>query len=269
MTTTESASLAAESRPPEAPVLQLKGVSKLYNGVVALHPTDLTVNSGDVIVFIGASGSGKSTLLRCVNMLAVPDTGTVTVAGNTLNPKAAAPRASRQQAAELSRQRTRMGMVFQTFNLFEHLSALDNVALAPRKVLKHDKELARARAKDLLTAVGLEDHMHKRPGQMSGGQQQRVAIARALALEPVLMLFDEPTSALDPRLTQEVLRTIRDLQTNGMTMLLATHEMRFAEEIATTIVYMDGGRMVESGPPSQMFSDPQHESTKEFMACIL
>jgi ABC-type polar amino acid transport system ATPase subunit len=193
----------------------------------------------------------------------------VTVAGELLDPGAAAQRASRRRARQLSRQRTRIGMVFQSFNLFDHLSALDNVALAPRKVLGHDKETARASAQRLLTSVGLGDHVHKRPAQMSGGQQQRVAIARALALEPILMLFDEPTSALDPRLTQEVLRTIRELAQRGMTMLLATHEMRFAQEVATKIIYMDGGRVIEAGPPQQLFNDPQHPSTKEFMACIL
>jgi ABC-type polar amino acid transport system ATPase subunit len=250
-------------------VLELRGVSKTYNGITALQPTDLVVHAGDVIVLIGASGSGKSTLLRCVNMLAIPDSGTVTVSGETLDPKAADPRASRRKAAALARQRIRMGMVFQNFNLFEHLSARDNVALAPRKVLKVDKEQARADAERLLATVGLEEHAHKRPSQMSGGQQQRVAIARALALEPVLMLFDEPTSALDPRLTQEVLHTIRDLSERGMTMVLATHEMRFAEEIASQIIYMDAGRIVEQGKPQQIFHDPIEESTREFVACIL
>jgi ABC-type polar amino acid transport system ATPase subunit len=252
-----------------SPVLELAGISKSYNGVPALHPTDLDVCSGDVIVLIGASGSGKSTLLRCVNMLAAPDSGTVTLEGVPLDPEGAKPRASRRQAASLARQRIRMGMVFQNFNLFEHLSAMENVALSPRKVLKVDKADANERALALLKQVGLEDHVDKRPSQMSGGQQQRVAIARALALDPSVMLFDEPTSALDPRLTQEVLRTIRALTDNGMTMLMATHEMRFAEEIATEIIYMDAGRIVERGKPDQIFNNPVEESTKEFMSCIL
>jgi len=251
------------------PVLQLSGISKAYNGVPALLPTDLVVHKGDVIVLIGASGSGKSTLLRCVNMLAIPDTGTVTLEGVALDPRGAKPRASRREAASLAKQRIRMGMVFQSFNLFEHLSAMENVALSPRKVLKVEKAVANERALDLLKQVGLEDHADKRPSQMSGGQQQRVAIARALALEPSVMLFDEPTSALDPRLTQEVLRTIRALTGKGMTMLLATHEMRFAEEIASEIIYMDAGRIVERGRPEQIFHSPVEESTKEFMSCIL
>ena len=250
-------------------VLELAGISKSYNGVPALHPNDMTVSSGDVIVLIGASGSGKSTLLRCSNMLAVPDTGTVTLEGVVLNPKGAMPRASRREAASLARQRIRMGMVFQSFNLFEHLSAMENIALSPRKVLKVDKTEANDHALKLLKDVGLEEHADKRPSQMSGGQQQRVAIARALALEPSVMLFDEPTSSLDPRLTQEVLRTIRALTDNGMTMLMATHEMRFAEEIATEIAYMDTGRIVERGKPEQIFHSPAEESTKDFMSCIL
>jgi len=250
-------------------VLQLSQTSKSYNGVIALHPTDLTVNLGDVIVLIGASGSGKSTLLRCANMLAIPDSGTVTLLGNVLDKDGARPRASRKMSAELSRQRTKMGMVFQTFNLFDHLSALENVAIAPQKVLKIDKKIALENARRILDSVGLSDHVDKRPSQMSGGQQQRVAIARALALEPILMLFDEPTSALDPKLTQEVLKTIRDLTKRGMTMVLATHEMRFAEEVATQIVYMDQGAIVEQGTPAQIFKNPQKQATKEFISCIL
>ena len=250
-------------------VLELSQISKSYNGVVALQPTDLTVRSGDVIVLIGASGSGKSTLLRCVNMLAIPDSGTVTLAGTVLDKDGARARASRKMSAEMSRQRTRMGMVFQTFNLFDHLSALENVAIGPTKVLKVDKEVALSKSRLILESVGLGEHVDKRPSQMSGGQQQRVAIARALALEPILMLFDEPTSALDPKLTQEVLKTIRDLTTKGMTMVLATHEMLFAEEVATQVIYMDQGSIIEQGTPTQIFKNPQKQATKEFISCIL
>ena len=250
-------------------VLELSQISKSYNDVVALQPTDLTVRSGDVIVLIGASGSGKSTLLRCVNMLAIPDSGTVTLAGTVLDKDGARARASRKMSAEMSRQRTRMGMVFQTFNLFDHLSALENVAIGPTKVLKVDKEVALSKSRVILESVGLGEHVDKRPSQMSGGQQQRVAIARALALEPILMLFDEPTSALDPKLTQEVLKTSRDLTTKGMTMVLATHEMRFAEEVATQVIYMDQGSIIEQGTPTQIFKNPQKQATKEFISCIL
>lgn len=250
-------------------VLQLTQTSKSYNDVIALHPTDLTVYTGDVIVLIGASGSGKSTLLRCANMLTIPDSGTVTLSGTVLDKDGARKRASRKMSAELSRQRTKIGMVFQTFNLFDHLSALENVAIAPQKVLKIDKKIALENARGILDSVGLGEHIDKRPSQMSGGQQQRVAIARALALEPVLMLFDEPTSALDPKLTQEVLKTIRDLTKKGMTMVLATHEMRFAEEVATQIVYMDQGAIVEQGAPAQIFKNPQKQATREFISCIL
>ena len=239
--------------------IELRGVSKHYGDVTALEDINLAVAAGEVVVLIGPSGSGKSTLLRCVNALEEPDAGEVYVEGERVL----------AHDKEIDRVRAEVGMVFQHFNLFPHRTAIENVMLAPRLVRGRDRAAAEQLALDLLRRVGVDDKRDTYPDMLSGGQKQRVAIARALAMEPIAMLFDEPTSALDPEMVGEVLAVMRRLADDGMTMLVASHEMGFAREVAHRVAFMDAGRIVEEGLPGQIFDDPQRERTKAFLSKIL
>ncbi|MEO9575094.1 MAG: amino acid ABC transporter ATP-binding protein [Tateyamaria sp.] len=238
------------------PRLALSGVKKSFGDVEVLHGIDLVVNPGEMVCLIGASGSGKSTLLRCMNGLEPVDDGEVRLDGVDIA----------EPGFDLAPIRQKIGIVFQSFNLFPHMTAYDNVALAPRRVLAED---ARTRIEALFEHFGLSAHMTKYPDQLSGGQQQRVAVIRALAMRPQTMLFDEITSALDPELVGEVLDVLRSLRDDGMTMVLATHEMGFARELADRICFMDKGVIAEEGPPDVIFSNPQKERTKQFLASVL
>jgi polar amino acid transport system ATP-binding protein len=244
-------------------LLEVESLSKAYAGRTVLDRVSLEVHEGETIVIIGPSGSGKTTLLRCLNLLETPDSGSVRLKGETIGRDAAG--APLPEKA-LTRQRTRFGFVFQRFNLFNHLSALENVAIGPQRVLGLSKEAARERAQKQLERVFLAGHTHKRPSQLSGGQQQRVAIARALAMEPELILFDEPTSALDPELVAEVLQVMGQLAESGMTLLIVTHEMNFARKVADRVVFMDHGAIVEQGAPAELFSSPREPRLKDFLA---
>ncbi|MDR3538736.1 MAG: amino acid ABC transporter ATP-binding protein [Acetobacteraceae bacterium] len=250
------------------PLLSIRGLSKIYGEVPVVDRVNLEVTPGEIVMVIGPSGAGKSTLLRCVNRIETPSEGEillegVNMAGETRNGKFVA-----DPPTVTARKRRRVGMVFQRFNLFAHLTALDNVAIGPRRVLGMKAVDARALAMEQLARVRLSDHMMKRPAQLSGGQQQRVAIARAMAMRPVLILFDEPTSALDPELVGEVLEVIRTLAEDGMTMLVVTHEMQFAREVGTRVLFMDSGRVLEDAPPQKFFSAPHHTRAKEFLRRI-
>ncbi|MBX9751857.1 MAG: amino acid ABC transporter ATP-binding protein [Roseococcus sp.] len=245
------------------PVLvQARGIIKSFGPRTVLQSVDLDVHEGETVVIIGASGSGKTTFLRCLNRLETPDSGTVRIADVTIGQRGDGRAADER---ELSNQRRLFGFVFQRFNLFPHLTAAQNVALGPRRVLGIPRAAAEARAVHELTRLGLADHVHKRPGQLSGGQQQRVAIARALAMDPRVILFDEPTSALDPELVQEVLDAMRALAAEGMTMVVVTHEMRFARSVAHRAVFMADGRIAEQGPPDQLFGAPRDERLQRFL----
>ncbi len=238
------------------PVLELAGLHKSYGGVGVLKGVDLAVAPGELVFVIGPSGSGKSTLLRCCNRLEEPDDGAVIVDGeNILAP-----------GCDLNRVRQKIGMVFQAFNLYPHMTALGNVALALRKVQGLAKDAAEAKARAALARVGLAEKAGSYPAQLSGGQQQRVAIARALALEPKVVLFDEPTSALDPELVGSVLAVMRELKTGGMTMVVVSHELAFARDAADRVVFMDGGRIVEQGTPAAVFGAPREARTRDFVA---
>lgn len=247
-------------------MLEAVAVRKSYGSAEVLKGVDLTVEAGEVACLIGPSGSGKSTFLRCVNRLEKVDSGTLAVAGDLVGYRRQSDRLHELGEREICRKRERIGMVFQRFDLFGHMTALDNVAAGPRHVKAASKKAARARAEELLVQVGLEDRIGLYPSQLSGGQQQRVAIARALAMDPDLMLFDEATSALDPELVGEVLEVMRSLARAGMTMLVVTHEMAFARDVSNQVVFMDDGAVVEAGPPEQIFSAPEHERTKAFLA---
>ena len=244
--------------------IEIKNLSKDFvaNGIKTVHAVknaSLTVNDGEVVVIIGPSGSGKSTLLRSVNMLETPTNGQIFIDDvEVTNPK-----------TDLRKVREEVGMVFQSFNLFPHLTVLDNITLAPRKVLKMDKAKAEELAYKLLDKVGLKDKAKNHPTQLSGGQQQRVAIARSLAMNPKAMLFDEPTSALDPEMIKEVLDVMLSLAKDGTTMLLVTHEMGFARAAADKVVFMDSGEIIEEGTPEEMFTHPKSERTKSFLDHIL
>ncbi len=243
-------------------MITVENLVKSYNSNRVLHGVCHAQDRGESVVLIGPSGCGKSTFLRCLNQLELPDSGRITIDGVTLD--AGAPPAARNH--EQQRQlRLRAGMVFQSFNLFPHLTALANVTVGPRLVKGLPADQANTLALALLAKVGLEDKARFYPSQLSGGQQQRVAIARALAMEPKVMLFDEPTSALDPELRDEVRRVMRQLAEEGMTMLVVTHEMQFARDIADRVLFFEGGRVAESGPPEQIFSCPQQERTREFL----
>ena len=240
-------------------MITLKNVSKWYGHFQVLTDCSTEVKKGEVVVVCGPSGSGKSTLIKTVNGLEPVQQGEILVNGTKVNDK----------KTDLAKLRSHVGMVFQHFELFPHLSIIENLTLAQVKVLKRDKAAARDKGLKLLERVGLSAHANKFPAQLSGGQQQRVAIARALAMEPELMLFDEPTSALDPELVGEVLAVMRDLARSGMTMMVVTHEIGFAREVADTVVFMDEGVIVEQGTPEQVLGDPQHERTRSFLAHVL
>ncbi|MEU5783305.1 amino acid ABC transporter ATP-binding protein [Micromonospora lupini] len=240
-------------------LLRCRGLRKEFAGQVVLDQLDLTVDEHRVVALIGASGSGKSTLLRCVNLLEEVDDGTIEVDGEDIS----------DPRVDADRVRRRIGMVFQAYNLFPHLSVLDNITLAPRRVHRRARAEAEAQARDLLDRVGLGAKAHAFPDGLSGGQQQRVAIVRALANSPRLMLLDEVTSALDPELVGEVLTMIRDLKADGMTMVLATHEMGFAREVADEVCFLDAGRVVESGPPEQVLGEPTQARTRQFLRRII
>ena len=240
-------------------VVSISDLNKSFGTNHVLCGIDLEVQRGEVVCIIGPSGSGKSTLLRCVNMLEKPSSGQIVVLGRELT----------HIDCDIDEARSKIGMVFQQFNLFPHMTALQNVCVAQRKVLKRSAAEAEQTARALLQRVGLGEKADAYPGKLSGGQQQRVAIARALAMNPDVMLFDEATSALDPELVGEVLQVMRSLADEGMTMLVVTHEMSFASNVASRVVFMDGGVIVEQGPPSQVISSPREERTRTFLANVL
>jgi len=246
---------AEDGTPNGRPIVELEGVRKSFGDNLVLDGIDLAVAQGEVLVIIGPSGSGKSTLLRCVNLLEPIQEGRIYLEGEEITAK----------GAPLANVRQRVGIVFQQFNLFPHLTALDNLTLAARRIRKMRRRDAEARARELLTLVGLEEKADQHPHQLSGGQQQRVAIARALMMNPHVMLFDEVTSALDPELVGEVLVVMRDLARTGMTMLVVTHEMHFARDVGDRVVFMDGGKIVEEGAPADVLDRPQKERTQRFL----
>ncbi|MFD1767275.1 amino acid ABC transporter ATP-binding protein [Sphingorhabdus buctiana] len=239
--------------------ISLSSVSKSFGAFQALKSIDLSVAKGERIVICGPSGSGKSTLIRCINQLETHEAGEILVNGIKVG----------TEPKQLEAIRTQVGMVFQSFNLFPHLTILENCTLAPIWVKKLSKAAAEAKAMQLLERVRIPDQAHKRPSQLSGGQQQRVAIARALCMEPSVMLFDEPTSALDPEMVKEVLDVMLELASEGMTMLVVTHEMGFARQAADRVIFMDQGNILESGPPTEFFANPRHERTRLFLSQIL
>ena len=242
-----------------APAIEARGLVKTFGDNEVLKGIDLTVTAGEVVCVIGPSGSGKSTLLRSVNLLEEPTGGKILIEGIDIL----------DEDTDIDRVRTRIGMVFQSFNLFPHLSVLGNLTLAQRRVLKRSKPDAEKVAREMLGRVGLAEKVDAYPGHLSGGQQQRVAIARALCMNPDMMLFDEPTSALDPELVGEVLQVMRSLAEEGMTMLVVTHEMGFAREVGSRLIFMDGGVIVEEGDPRAVLADPQHPRTKDFLSRVL
>jgi polar amino acid transport system ATP-binding protein len=254
---------------PDAPILQVRSVHKAFGDVEVLRGVDLDVWGSETLCVIGASGSGKTTLLRCINFLTVPDSGTVTLMGERIGPRDGEGLHSRSAQQRLNSVRTRIGFVFQRFNLFPHMTALGNVAEGLRTVLEVPPSEAEDRAQALLDRVGLRDKARSYPSQLSGGQQQRVAIARALALQPVLMLFDEVTSALDPETVGEVLAVMRELVEDGMTMIVVTHEMGFAKEAARHVAVMADGVIIETGPPQQVLEDPRDPRTRTFLRRVL
>lgn len=240
-------------------MINIKGLTKTFNKNTVLKGIDMTINQGEVVVVIGPSGSGKSTFLRCLNLLETPTTGVIDFEGTDLtDPK-----------TDINQLRQKMGMVFQSFNLFPHKSVLENLTISPIKVKGEDPAIAEKTALDLLDSVGLKDKADSFPSQLSGGQQQRVAIARALAMSPDVMLFDEPTSALDPEMVGEVLTVMKDLAKKGMTMVVVTHEMGFAKEVADRVVFMAEGIVQEEGTPEDIFSNPQNPRTQDFLSKVL
>ena len=251
------------------PALRVEGVRKSYGQVEVLKGIDMQVKPGEVACLVGPSGSGKSTFLRCINHLEKINSGRLYVAGELVGYEEKNGRLYELSDREVCRKRAEIGMVFQNFNLFQHMSVIENIIEAPMKVLKISKEEAVAHARELLELVGLSGREESLPKQLSGGQQQRVAITRALAMRPKLMLFDEPTSALDPELVGEVLAAMQDLANSGMTMIVVTHEMGFARKVADTVAFMDAGLIVESGPPDQVLDNPQEERTKSFFSKVL
>ncbi|MGW7418661.1 amino acid ABC transporter ATP-binding protein [Streptomyces sp. NPDC054813] len=261
---------APEKAPDIAPAaLEIHGVHKSYGAHRVLDGIDLTVRPGEVTVVLGPSGSGKSTLLRVVNHLEKPESGHVSVGGELIGVKRHGDGLKELSERAILAQRSRIGFVFQNFNLFPHLTVLDNVAAAPVATGKLTRPQAQQLAKELLERVGLGERVGAYPRQLSGGQQQRVAIARALALRPGIILFDEPTSALDPELVGEVLAVIKDLASSGTTLVIVTHEIGFAREVADRIVFIDGGKIVEQGPPAEILDHPRHERTRDFLRKVL
>ena len=242
-------------------MIRVCGLKKYYKGeaIKALDGVDLTINRGEVVVIIGPSGSGKSTLLRSLNLLEIPTSGEIIVDGVDITDK----------KVNVNLHRRRMGMVFQHFNLFPHMTILRNMTIAPMKLLRKTREEAEAQALDLLDKVGLRDRADAYPSQLSGGQKQRVAIVRALCMDPEVMLFDEPTSALDPEMVGEVLEVMKSLARDGMTMVTVTHEMGFAHEVASRVIFMDEGRIIEEGTPDEIFKNPQSDRLKSFLAKVL
>lgn len=256
------------------PKVRVSGLHKFFGELHVLRGVDLTVPTGTVTVLVGPSGSGKSTLLRCINELESIDAGRVWVDGELIGMRELPGRDGKPVLHALSdkdraAQRAKIGMVFQRFNLFPHMTAIQNIMEAPIHVKKTPKEQARRRAEELLERVGLAERMDHYPSQLSGGQQQRVAIARALAMDPELMLFDEPTSALDPELVGEVLTVMKDLARDGMTMVVVTHEMGFAREVGDQLLFMDGGAVVERGAPADVLDHPANERTRAFLSSVL
>jgi polar amino acid transport system ATP-binding protein len=254
-----SGPMSSQDGAAAGPLLRVAGLRKAYGPAVVLDGLDLDVARHEAVVLIGASGSGKSTLLRCIDLLEVVDDGVIELDGVEIT----------DPRVDADAVRARMGIVFQAFNLFPHLTVLDNVTLAPRKVHRAPREAAEERALAMLDRVGLRDRARAHPDELSGGQQQRVAIARALAVDPVLMLFDEVTSALDPELVGEVLAMLRDLKSDGMTMIVATHEMGFARQAADEVCFLDGGRILERGPAAHVLGDPRDERTRRFLRRII
>lgn len=251
------------------PMVEARAVCKHYSGIEVLKGVDLTVNRGEVTCLIGPSGSGKSTLLRCINHLEKHDAGELLVDGQLVGYEARDGKLYERSDKQICVERSRIGMVFQRFNLFQHLTVLDNVTIGQVKVKNVSPDAAVIRARELLARVGLDAKEKNYPSQLSGGQQQRVAIARALAMEPKLMLFDEPTSALDPELVGEVLDVMKDLARSGMTMIVVTHEMGFAREVADTVYFLDRGIIEESGDPRQVLTAPSSERLKSFLSKVL
>ncbi|MGR6965494.1 amino acid ABC transporter ATP-binding protein [Geodermatophilus sp. URMC 61] len=247
------------SRTAGEPLVRLSGVDKWFGQLHVLQDIDLSIDRGEVVVVIGPSGSGKSTLCRTINRLEPIDSGEISIDGQRLP----------EEGKQLARLRADVGMVFQSFNLFAHKTVLENVTLGPVKVRKQPRADAERRARELLDRVGVGSQADKYPAQLSGGQQQRVAIARALAMDPKVMLFDEPTSALDPEMINEVLDVMTSLARDGMTMVVVTHEMGFARRAANRVVFMDGGRIVESATPETFFTNPQSDRARDFLAKIL
>ena len=250
-------------------LVRIEGVHKYFGDQHVLRGIDMTIGQGEVSVVIGPSGSGKSTLLRCVNMLETASAGRVYVDGELMGYVEKHGRLHMLPVKEIARQRRNIGMVFQRFNLFGHKTAMENVMEAPVQVKGQSRAASKTRALELLDRVGLSDRANHYPAQLSGGQQQRVAIARALAMDPELMLFDEPTSALDPELVGDVLNVMKDLARDGMTMMVVTHEIGFAREVGDTLTFMDGGVVVESGPPREVIANPQQERTRAFLGKVL
>lgn len=240
-------------------MIKVSGLKKSFGDLEVLKGIDQHVRKGEKIVLIGPSGSGKSTFLRCLNLLETPTEGEILIEGESIT----APKTN------VNKLREKMGMVFQHFNLFPHLSVIENITLAPIKVKKKNASDANKKAIELLNIVGLSDKANSYPGQLSGGQKQRIAIARALAMEPDIMLFDEPTSALDPEMVGEVLDVMKNLANAGMTMVVVTHEMGFAREVASRVLFMDDGMVVEEGSPEKLFGNPQNQRTKDFLGKIL
>jgi polar amino acid transport system ATP-binding protein len=261
--TGQQTAVGAEVAGVGGPMLRLDGVHKRFGPLHVLRGVSLEVGRGQVVCVLGPSGSGKSTLLRCINLLEPPDEGRILLEGKAICGGAD------DQVGDIDFVRRRVGIVFQQFNLFPHKSALENVAIAQEKVLERNSQEAEAKSQALLTRVGLADKMDEYPERLSGGQQQRVAIARALAMDPGVMLFDEVTSALDPELVKEVLDVMRELAAEGMTMVVVTHEIGFAREVGDSVAVIDGGVIIEQGPPGQVLDSPREERTKRFLGLVL
>jgi len=240
-------------------VIDVKNLQKHFGSLHVLQGINVSINKGEVVVIIGPSGSGKSTFLRCLNLLEQPTGGEIIFEGVNIT----------DRKNDINKQRQKMGMVFQNFNLFPHLSVIDNITLGPRKLKNQSKEQANKNAMVLLKRIGLEEKANNYPAQLSGGQKQRIAIIRALAMSPDVMLFDEPTSSLDPEMVGEVLEVMRKLASEGMTMVVVTHEMGFAKEVGTRVLFMDEGKIKEEASPNEIFSNPKHDRTKEFLSKIL
>ncbi|MEU1515587.1 amino acid ABC transporter ATP-binding protein [Streptomyces sp. NPDC005811] len=268
MNTTEPASPAGGTT-TAGPIVRIIDLHKSFGAVEVLKGVDLEVHRGQVVVLLGRSGSGKSTLLRCINHLERPSSGTVVVEGQVIGHRVKGGKLHELPPSAIARQRTRTGMVFQSYHLFPHMTVLENLIEAPRRVKRVDKATATADARQALEEVGMAHKADVYPSTLSGGQQQRVAIARALVMKPGVMLFDEPTSALDPELVGEVLGVMKRLATTGMTMIVVTHEIGFARGVADQVVFMSEGRLVEQGPPSQVIDAPVHEATRTFIDSIL